>query len=237
MAKGKTAAGYSPGARERAVRMVPDHGENRAPQWAAAGSIAAEIGRTTEAPRRRVRRAGPGAVAGSGPARPRASVSARRCRSAETASRAGPTGSRGRRRPVSRRRSSAAARSRDRFIGERRGAHGVEPIRRLPSIAPSIYHARVARWADPAEVSARARRDAGLRAEIRRVFDENSGVRGVRKAWRQLRREGTSAARSAARCAVARPGAADGVARGGRCAGRGPGRRCPTRPCRARPTG
>ena len=40
------------------------------------------------------------------------------------------------------------------------------------------------------EAPARARRDAVLQAEIRRVFDENFQVYGVRKVWRQLRREG-----------------------------------------------
>ena len=44
------------------------------------------------------------------------------------------------------------------------------------------------------------RRDAHLKVEIRRVFEENFRVYGVRKVWRQLRREGISAAR----CTVAR---------------------------------
>ena len=58
MTKGKTAASYSPEVRERAVRMVLDHGENHAPQWAATGSIAAETGCTTEETlRRQVRQA------------------------------------------------------------------------------------------------------------------------------------------------------------------------------------
>ena len=38
------------------------------------------------------------------------------------------------------------------------------------------------------------------KVEIRRVFEENFRVYGVRKVWRQLRREGISAAR----CTVAR---------------------------------
>lgn len=42
---------------------------------------------------------------------------------------------------------------------------------------------------------ARARRDALLRDEIRRVWEENFRVYGVRKVWRQLRREGTDVAR------------------------------------------
>lgn len=52
----------------------------------------------------------------------------------------------------------------------------------------------------PAMVSERARRDEALRPEIRRVFKENWRVYGVRKTWRQLRREGFDLAR----CTVAR---------------------------------
>ena len=86
------------------------------------------------------------------------------------------------------------------FIDDNRAAYGVEPICRVLPIAPSTYHARVAQRADPAKASARARRDVGLRAEIRRVFEANFRVYGVRKVWRQLGREGVSAAR----CTVAR---------------------------------
>ena len=67
------------------------------------------------------------------------------------------------------------------FIDDRREAYGVEPICRVLPIAPSTYHAHVAQRTDPARASARARRDVGLRVEIRRVFDENFGVYGVRK--------------------------------------------------------
>jgi putative transposase len=86
------------------------------------------------------------------------------------------------------------------FIDDHREAYGVEPICRVLPIAPSTYHARAAQRADPGKASARARRDVGLRTEIRRVFETNFGVYGVRKVWRQLDREGTSIAR----CTVAR---------------------------------
>ena len=52
----------------------------------------------------------------------------------------------------------------------------------------------------PPRLPDRVRRDAHLKVEIRRVFEENFRVYGVRKVWRQLRREGISAAR----CTVAR---------------------------------
>jgi transposase-like protein len=45
-----------------------------------------------------------------------------------------------------------------------------------------------------------AERDAELRRHIRRIWDENFQVYGVRKVWRQLRREGIAVAR----CTVAR---------------------------------
>lgn len=48
--------------------------------------------------------------------------------------------------------------------------------------------------------SARAKRHKALKGEVRRVFEENFGVYGVRKVWRQLKREGFDVAR----CTVAR---------------------------------
>jgi hypothetical protein len=67
-------------------------------------------------------------------------------------------------------------------------------------IAPSTYHAHDARRVDPSRVPARAQRDAVLCAQIRRVWEENFQVYGVRKVWRQLKREGLEVAR----CTVAR---------------------------------
>ncbi|SFQ18822.1 hypothetical protein SAMN04488047_14610 [Tranquillimonas alkanivorans] len=67
------------------------------------------------------------------------------------------------------------------FIDAHRGKHGVEPICKVLPIAPSTYYDHLSKRADPARRSARARRDAALRPEIRRVFDENWQVYGVRK--------------------------------------------------------
>ena len=67
-------------------------------------------------------------------------------------------------------------------------------------IAPSTCCAHLAKRADPARMSDRGRRDAALRPGIRRVFEENWGLRGLRKVWRQLGREGFGTAR----CTVAR---------------------------------
>ncbi|MET4122003.1 putative transposase [Bradyrhizobium sp. JR1.5] len=81
------------------------------------------------------------------------------------------------------------------FIDNHRGPHGVEPICKVLPIAPSTYHAHVAKRRDPARLSARARQDVRLKIDIRRVFDENFSVYGVRKVWRQLKREGFDIAR------------------------------------------
>jgi putative transposase len=97
------------------------------------------------------------------------------------------------------------------FIDE----HRIEPICRVLTehdckIAPSTYYAFKARPA-----SARAVRDQALLAEICRIHGDNFSVYGVRKVWRELRREG----RQVARCTVGRlMGAAGlaGVVRGAR---------------------
>ena len=79
---------------------------------------------------------------------------------------------------------------------------------RFLPIAPSTYHAHEAQRRDPLRLSARARRDLALRVEVRRVFDANYRVYGVRKVWRQLQREGFDVAR----CTVARLMQAMGLA-------------------------
>jgi putative transposase len=86
------------------------------------------------------------------------------------------------------------------FIDAHRAVHGVEPICRVLPIAPSTYHEHARRRAVPDRVPSRAKRDARLRAEVHRVWEENFQVYGVRKVWRQLRREGTEIAR----CTTAR---------------------------------
>jgi len=86
------------------------------------------------------------------------------------------------------------------FIDAHRDVYGIEPICKVLPIAPSTYHAHVVQRADATKTSSRAQRDAGLRTQIRRVFDENYGVYGVRKVWRQLKRESIDVAR----CTVGR---------------------------------
>ena len=81
------------------------------------------------------------------------------------------------------------------FIDDNRDLNGVEPICKVLPIAPSTYRKHVAQRRDPLRLSARARRDLALKPEIARVFAENFAVYGVRKVWRQMRREGFSIAR------------------------------------------
>jgi len=86
------------------------------------------------------------------------------------------------------------------FIDEHRSVLGVEPICRLLPIAPSTYYEVIAKRMDVGRLSARKRNDIAMKVEIRRVFNENFQVYGVRKVWRQLQREGFAIAR----CTVAR---------------------------------
>ena len=86
------------------------------------------------------------------------------------------------------------------FVDAYRDDHGVEPICRVLAIAPSTYHAHVARRVRPETAPARVKRDAMLSIAIKRVFNANFQVYGVRKVWRQLLREGFDVAR----CSVAR---------------------------------
>lgn len=86
------------------------------------------------------------------------------------------------------------------FIDDHRDKHGVEPICEVLPIAPATFYEHLAKRADPSRLSDRAMRDAQLWPHIQRVFDANWQVYGVRKVWRQLRREGFDVAR----CTVAR---------------------------------
>ena len=75
------------------------------------------------------------------------------------------------------------------FIDDHRDTYGVEPICKILPIAPSTYYEQKARQADPGRLPPRVRRDAWLRDEIQRVWDENLQVYGARKVWIQLNRE------------------------------------------------
>jgi len=76
------------------------------------------------------------------------------------------------------------------YIDDYKDRFGVEPICAVLPIAPSTYYAHKVKHRDPERRSARAKRDEALTPEIRRVWEENFRVYGVRKVWRQLNRDG-----------------------------------------------
>jgi transposase InsO family protein len=101
------------------------------------------------------------------------------------------------------------------FIDAHREEYGVEPICAVLPIAPSTYYLHKQCAVDATRRSARAQRDVVLRDDIRRVWTTHQEVYGVRKVWRQLRREQIGAPR----CAVERLMRSmelRGVVRGGR---------------------
>ncbi|MBO6575699.1 MAG: IS3 family transposase [Rhodothermales bacterium] len=193
------ASRYSPEVRARAVRMVFDHQHEHSSQWATIQAIAPKIGCTKETLRRWVRQVEQHTGRREGvTTEERARMKElerenRELRRANEILRKGvglfcPGGAR----PPT---SVIVA-----FINDHREAYGVEPICKVLPIAPSTYYAFRERERDPSTRSARSVRDEELSVEIRRVFEENYSVYGVRKVWRQLLREGFSVAR----CTVAR---------------------------------
>lgn len=81
------------------------------------------------------------------------------------------------------------------YIDDYKRRFGVEPICSVLPIAPSTYYEAKAKQRNPESRSARAKRDEVLKFEIQRVWEDNFRVYGVRKVWRQLKREGIVAAR------------------------------------------
>ncbi|OVZ66269.1 IS3 family transposase [Pigmentiphaga sp. NML030171] len=101
------------------------------------------------------------------------------------------------------------------YIDRHRDVYGVEPICKVLQVAPSAYRRHAARQLRPELRSARSRRDEGLMAEIRRVWQANMQVYGARKVWHQLQREGIAAARCTVERLMRRLGL-QGVRRGKR---------------------
>ncbi len=81
------------------------------------------------------------------------------------------------------------------FIKEHREVCEVEPICSVLQIAPSTFYAHLAVERDPNKASDRANRDAELRPEMKRVWDDNQSVYGARKLWHAMKREKFNIAR------------------------------------------
>ncbi|MCW7371052.1 IS3 family transposase [Escherichia coli] len=191
---------FSPEVRQRAVRMVLESQGEYHSQWAAICSIAPKIGCTPETLRVWVRQHERDTGGDDGGL---TTAERQRLKELERENR-------------ELRRSNDILRQASAYFGEGgvrpplekimplldklREQYGVGPVCSELHIAPSTYYHCQQQRHHPDKRSARAQRDDWLKREIRRVYDENHQVYGVRKVWRQLLREGIRVAR----CTVAR---------------------------------
>ncbi|EMK7591760.1 IS3 family transposase [Escherichia coli] len=191
---------FSPEVRQRAVRMVLESQSEYDSQWATICSIAPKIGCTPETLRVWVRQHERDTGGGDGGL---TTAERQRLKELERENR-------------ELRRSNDILRQASAYFGEGgvrpplekimplldklREQYGVGPVCSELHIAPSTYYHCQQQRHHPDKRSARAQRDDWLKREIRRVYDENHQVYGVRKVWRQLLREGIRVAR----CTVAR---------------------------------
>ncbi|WP_436718744.1 IS3 family transposase [Escherichia coli] len=199
---------FSPEVRQRAVRMVLESQGEYDSQWAAICSIAPKIGCTPETLRVWVRQHERDTGGGDGGL---TTAERQRLKELERENR-------------ELRRSNDILRQASAYFCEGgvrpplekimplldklREQYGVGPVCSELHIAPSTYYHCQQQRHHPDKRSARAQRDDWLKREIRRVYDENHQVYGVRKVWRQLLREGIRVAR----CTVARLMAVMGLA-------------------------
>ncbi|UKR53326.1 IS3 family transposase [Xanthomonas fragariae] len=185
---------YSPEVRERAVRLVREHQGEYGSQWAAIESIAGKIGCSAQTLCNWVRQAERDAGKRQGlttDERTRMKALEREVRELRQANEIlrkasayfGPGGAR------------PPLQALTKFVAEHRDVHGVEPICQVLQVAPSTYYRHAQREADANLRPNRWWKDQALRPQIRRVWEENRQVYGVRKVWRQLKREGYQVAR------------------------------------------
>ena len=102
------------------------------------------------------------------------------------------------------------------FIDRYRKAYGVEPICAVLPIASSMYYRSKAFQRCPEKRSHRVLRYEALAVEVRRVWEDNRGVYGARKVWKQLNRESISVGRWTVERLMHKLGL-EGVRRGRRC--------------------
>ncbi|EDM72129.1 ISHne1, transposase orfB [Roseobacter sp. AzwK-3b] len=215
MTKSKMANRYSPEVRARAVRMIFEYQGSYETQAGAIAAIAPKIGSIPHTLREWVKQAEKDSGMRDGvTTEERDRIKALDVRSASCARRMRSCARRQRiLRPLSHMQACVAA-QRDgtrppteamiAFIEDQCVVYGVESICRGLPITPSTFYHRLACRADPSKASARHQRDAELRPEIKRVWDENYQVYGVRKVCHQMKREGFEVAR----CTVGRHGRA-----------------------------
>ncbi|WP_413243739.1 IS3 family transposase [Salmonella enterica] len=191
---------FSPEVRQRAIRLVLESQDGYDSQWAALSSIAPKIGCTPETLRIWLRQYERDTGGGDGSL---TTSERQRLKELERENR-------------ELRRSNDILRQASAYFCEGgvrpplekiaplvdtlRDEHGVGPVCHELDIAPSSYYRYREHKHHPDRRSQRDRRDDQLKQEIQRVYEENFGVYGVRKVWRQLLREGVSVAR----CTIAR---------------------------------
>ncbi|MGH3966441.1 MAG: IS3 family transposase [Pseudonocardiaceae bacterium] len=174
--------------RERAVGLVLEHRSEYASQWEAIVSVAGKVGVSSETLRRWVRQAETDAGARSGTTSEdteRIRLLARENRELRRANEILKAASGFLREGARPSTATLVA-----FITGHKNRFGVEPICVVLTdagmqIAPSTYYAACSR-----PPSARAVRDAELKREIKRVYEENYSVYGAEKVWWALNREG-----------------------------------------------
>lgn len=170
---------FSPELRERAVRMVYEVRESYDSQWAAIEAVSRKIGCTAQTLSNWIRKAS-SSSAPSTPTDPRIRELEREVRELKRANEILNVASA----------FFAQAELRPpfevmwRLVDTYREQFGVEPMCRTLHIAPSAYRRHAARLRDLTQRSARGIRDEVLAVQIRRVWQENYEVYGVRKVWR-----------------------------------------------------
>ncbi len=166
---------FSPEVRERAVRLAREHESEHGSQWAAIQSIAAKIGCSGETLRKWVRQAERDRGVRAGPTtdeRERIKALERENRELRQAN------------EILRKASAYFAQAElDRRSGHDRlhrrsscALRGRADLQGSADRPVETYHAHAARRADPGRLPARAKRDAALMVEIRRVYEANFRV-------------------------------------------------------------